>query len=281
MGAVGWLSRLLGLAAALCDPRPGDTWAHLPIPHPHMALHLLPTRRQPDHAKYPSMKLAYAAGHAGGTMTGVMSAANEQVRQAGVGPGGCPASDPSLALLPGPAELRSLPSASMWDQRVHNCMVATPTPTPPCCCPTQRRPFVTTPTHRPLVPLRLWSCSSRSASTTWTLCGWQRSAARRTARSWWRRPAWRTLCTTTSESRGVQGTRGFNGEAWGGSTGTAGAVEGQLRGIASPKVTRRRLHRPHTLVPNTNVVLQVGARLGGAARGEGPGGGGMKGAVPP
>ncbi|KAL4458026.1 hypothetical protein ABPG75_012891 [Micractinium tetrahymenae] len=36
------------------------------------------TFRQPDHAKYPSMKLAYASGRAGGTMTGVMSAANEQ-----------------------------------------------------------------------------------------------------------------------------------------------------------------------------------------------------------
>ncbi|KDD73195.1 DXP reductoisomerase, partial [Helicosporidium sp. ATCC 50920] len=32
----------------------------------------------PDHAKYPSMALAYAAGRAGGTMTGVMSAANER-----------------------------------------------------------------------------------------------------------------------------------------------------------------------------------------------------------
>ncbi|EFN58715.1 hypothetical protein CHLNCDRAFT_29723 [Chlorella variabilis] len=36
------------------------------------------TFRAPDHAKYPSMKLAYASGRAGGTMTGVMSAANEQ-----------------------------------------------------------------------------------------------------------------------------------------------------------------------------------------------------------
>lgn len=36
------------------------------------------TFRQPDHAKYPSMALAYASGRAGGTMTGVMSAANEQ-----------------------------------------------------------------------------------------------------------------------------------------------------------------------------------------------------------
>lgn len=35
------------------------------------------TFREPDHKKYPSMELAYAAGRAGGTMTGVMSAANE------------------------------------------------------------------------------------------------------------------------------------------------------------------------------------------------------------
>lgn len=32
----------------------------------------------PDHAKYPSVNLAYAAGRAGGTMTGVLSAANEK-----------------------------------------------------------------------------------------------------------------------------------------------------------------------------------------------------------
>lgn len=36
------------------------------------------TFRAPDHAKYPSMELAYAAGRAGGTMTGVLSAANEK-----------------------------------------------------------------------------------------------------------------------------------------------------------------------------------------------------------
>lgn len=39
------------------------------------------TFRDPDHAKYPAMDLAYAAGRTGGTMTGVLSAANEQVRQ--------------------------------------------------------------------------------------------------------------------------------------------------------------------------------------------------------
>lgn len=42
------------------------------------------TFKKPDNEKYPSMNLAYAAGRAGGTMTGVLSAANEQV---GVGEG--------------------------------------------------------------------------------------------------------------------------------------------------------------------------------------------------
>lgn len=37
------------------------------------------TFKEPDRTKYPSMDLAYAAGRAGGTMTGVLSAANEQV----------------------------------------------------------------------------------------------------------------------------------------------------------------------------------------------------------
>jgi 1-deoxy-D-xylulose-5-phosphate reductoisomerase len=36
------------------------------------------TFRHPDNAKYPAMDLAYAAGRTGGTMTGVLSAANEQ-----------------------------------------------------------------------------------------------------------------------------------------------------------------------------------------------------------
>ncbi|XP_042018002.1 1-deoxy-D-xylulose 5-phosphate reductoisomerase, chloroplastic-like [Salvia splendens] len=36
------------------------------------------TFKKPDNVKYPSMDLAYAAGQAGGTMTGVLSAANEK-----------------------------------------------------------------------------------------------------------------------------------------------------------------------------------------------------------
>jgi 1-deoxy-D-xylulose-5-phosphate reductoisomerase len=36
------------------------------------------TFREPDRAKYPSIALSYAAGRRGGTMTGVLSAANEQ-----------------------------------------------------------------------------------------------------------------------------------------------------------------------------------------------------------
>ncbi len=37
------------------------------------------TFRAPDREKYPAMDLAYAAGRMAGTMTGVLSAANEQV----------------------------------------------------------------------------------------------------------------------------------------------------------------------------------------------------------
>ena len=36
------------------------------------------TFREPDHDKYPCMDLAYAAGRAGGSMTAVLNAANEQ-----------------------------------------------------------------------------------------------------------------------------------------------------------------------------------------------------------
>ncbi len=46
------------------------------------------TFKAPDNAKYPAMQLAYAAGRMGGTMTGVLSAANEQVRRRGSGGGG-------------------------------------------------------------------------------------------------------------------------------------------------------------------------------------------------
>ena len=40
------------------------------------------TFKEPDRQKYPAMDVAYAAGRAGGTMTGVLSAANEQVGSA-------------------------------------------------------------------------------------------------------------------------------------------------------------------------------------------------------
>lgn len=40
------------------------------------------TFRAPDRLKYPALDLAYAAGRSGGTMTCVLSAANEQVRTA-------------------------------------------------------------------------------------------------------------------------------------------------------------------------------------------------------
>jgi 1-deoxy-D-xylulose-5-phosphate reductoisomerase len=37
------------------------------------------TFKDVDHAKYPAVDLAYSAGRSGGTMTGVLSAANEKV----------------------------------------------------------------------------------------------------------------------------------------------------------------------------------------------------------
>lgn len=66
--------RLRAMPAAHAMHRPASVAALPPTPPGPLA----PPSRQPDHAKYPSMALAYAAGRAGGTMTGVMSAANEQ-----------------------------------------------------------------------------------------------------------------------------------------------------------------------------------------------------------
>ena len=40
------------------------------------------TFKEVDHAKYPAVDLAYSAGRSGGTMTGVLSAANEKVHTA-------------------------------------------------------------------------------------------------------------------------------------------------------------------------------------------------------
>ena len=49
-----------------------------PIPPPPPGRYGTLTFRAPDRAKYPALDLAYAAGRSGGTMTGVLSAANEQ-----------------------------------------------------------------------------------------------------------------------------------------------------------------------------------------------------------
>ncbi|KAL5805247.1 hypothetical protein ACOSQ3_032047 [Xanthoceras sorbifolium] len=43
------------------------------------------TFQQPDKVKYASMALAYAAGLAGGTMTGVLSATNEKAVEMFIG----------------------------------------------------------------------------------------------------------------------------------------------------------------------------------------------------
>lgn len=71
----------LPLSKSPTAPRP----THVPLApaaRPFAPLHTCSlTFKQPDHAKYPSMKLAYSAGRTGGTMTGVLSAANEQAVQ--------------------------------------------------------------------------------------------------------------------------------------------------------------------------------------------------------
>ncbi|KAK6153317.1 hypothetical protein DH2020_012956 [Rehmannia glutinosa] len=46
--------------------------------HPQSIVHSMIETQIPDNVKYPSIDLAYAAGRAGGTMTGVLSAANEK-----------------------------------------------------------------------------------------------------------------------------------------------------------------------------------------------------------
>ncbi|OEL25278.1 1-deoxy-D-xylulose 5-phosphate reductoisomerase, chloroplastic [Dichanthelium oligosanthes] len=69
---------------------PGPDWIFAILDHSHKATHILCvnlinvyglgslTFKAPDNVKYPSMDLAYSAGRAGGTMTGVLSAANEK-----------------------------------------------------------------------------------------------------------------------------------------------------------------------------------------------------------
>jgi 1-deoxy-D-xylulose-5-phosphate reductoisomerase len=74
LAQLGWADMRLPLLYSLSYPdRIPTTWERLDL----VKLGTL-TFREPDHAKYPCMKLAYAAGRAGGCMPAVLNAANEQ-----------------------------------------------------------------------------------------------------------------------------------------------------------------------------------------------------------
>lgn len=74
LAQLGWADMRLPLLYSLSYPdRVPTAWERLDL----VKLGTL-TFREPDHAKYPCMKLAYAAGRAGGCMPAVLNAANEQ-----------------------------------------------------------------------------------------------------------------------------------------------------------------------------------------------------------
>lgn len=74
LAQLGWPDMRLPLLYALSWPeRLATNWEPLDLVKAGDL-----TFREPDHAKYPCMGLAYAAGRAGGSMTAVLNAANEQ-----------------------------------------------------------------------------------------------------------------------------------------------------------------------------------------------------------
>jgi 1-deoxy-D-xylulose-5-phosphate reductoisomerase len=74
LAQLGWADMRLPLLYALSYPeRIATNWERLDLVKAGSL-----TFREPDHHKYPCMKLAYAAGRAGGTMPAVLNAANEQ-----------------------------------------------------------------------------------------------------------------------------------------------------------------------------------------------------------
>jgi 1-deoxy-D-xylulose-5-phosphate reductoisomerase len=74
LAQLGWADMRLPLLYALSYPERIHTdWERLDLVK---AGNL--TFREPDHAKYPCMQLAYAAGRAGGSMPAILNAANEQ-----------------------------------------------------------------------------------------------------------------------------------------------------------------------------------------------------------
>ncbi len=74
LAQLGWADMRLPLLYALSYPeRIYTNWEPLDLVKAGSL-----TFREPDHQKYPCMKLAYAAGRAGGSMPAVLNAANEQ-----------------------------------------------------------------------------------------------------------------------------------------------------------------------------------------------------------
>lgn len=74
LAQLGWADMRLPLLYALSYPeRIYTDWQQLDLVKAGDL-----TFREPDHAKYPCMQLAYAAGRAGGAMPAVLNAANEQ-----------------------------------------------------------------------------------------------------------------------------------------------------------------------------------------------------------
>jgi 1-deoxy-D-xylulose-5-phosphate reductoisomerase len=75
LAQLGWADMRLPLLYALSYPdRIFTDWKPLDLVQVGSL-----TFREPDHEKYPCMRLAYAAGRAGGCMPAVLNAANEQV----------------------------------------------------------------------------------------------------------------------------------------------------------------------------------------------------------
>ncbi|KAF6172294.1 hypothetical protein GIB67_024916 [Kingdonia uniflora] len=78
LAQLGWPDMRLPILYTLPWPErvycPEIAWPHLDL-----CKQGSPTFKAPDNVKYPSMDLAYAAGRAGGTMTGVLSPTNEKV----------------------------------------------------------------------------------------------------------------------------------------------------------------------------------------------------------
>jgi 1-deoxy-D-xylulose-5-phosphate reductoisomerase len=74
LAQLGWADMRLPLLYALSYPdRIATDWERLDLVKAGSL-----TFREPDHAKYPCMQLAYAAGRAGGCLPAVLNAANEQ-----------------------------------------------------------------------------------------------------------------------------------------------------------------------------------------------------------